>query len=161
MSHGNRDCAPVLFSAELKPHRSLSRRGFGLLLLFVGGTCFASGMMFWSIGAWPVTGFFGLDLLAIYVAFQINYSSARARESVRLTEQELCIRKTSPRGVSQEYRFNPYWVRLEVERVPDWGITRIALASHGKRLPIGSFLNPDDRESFVTSLQNALAGARH
>ena len=33
-----------------------------------------------------------------------------------------------------ESGFNPYWTRLEVERQPEFGVTRLRLASHGKRL---------------------------
>lgn len=160
MNDRNRDSGPLLFSAELKPYRSLSPRGFGLLLMFVGATCFGSGLLFWSMGAWPITGFFGLDLLAIQLAFRLNYRAARASESLELTEHELLVRQVAANGREQEHRFNPYWVRLEVERLPEWGITRMALRSHGNRLLIGSFLNPDDREPFVQSLTAALASAR-
>lgn len=154
------DGGPLLFQAELRPHRSLSRRNFGLLLGFVAATCFVSGLLFWSMGAWPVTGFFGLDLLAVHLAFRANYRAARAREIVELNGNELLIRKVAANGATQEFRFNPYWVRLEVERLPEWGVTRMALASHGRRLSIGSFLPPDDREPFLQSLQAALAAAR-
>lgn len=152
--------AELVFSAVLKPYRSLSPRGFALLLMLVASTCFASGLLFWSLGAWPIAGFFGLDILAIQFAFRLNYRAARAREIVEMTRDTLTIRRISASGKTEQFDFNPYWARLEVERLPDWGITRMALASHGKRLAIGSFLNPDDREGFATALQNALTSLR-
>jgi len=152
--------AELVFSAVLKPYRSLSPRGFALLLMLVASTCFASGLLFWSLGAWPIAGFFGLDILAIQFAFRLNYRAARAREIVEMTRDTLTIRRISASGKTEQFDFNPYWARLEVERLPDWGITRMALASHGKRLPIGSFLNPDDREGFATALQTALTSLR-
>ncbi|MBZ9935827.1 DUF2244 domain-containing protein [Mesorhizobium sp. BR1-1-16] len=161
MSDRNSDHpAEIVFEAELKPYRSLSPRGFALLLMFVAGTCFASGLLFWSLGAWPIAGFFGLDILAIQFAFRLNYRSARAREFVEVTRDRIEIRRVAASGKTEVFDFNPYWARFEVERVPDWGITRMMLASHGRRLAIGNFLNPDDREGFATAFQEALARVR-
>jgi uncharacterized membrane protein len=35
----------------------------------VGGVCFVFGGFFIAIGAWPVFGFLGLDVLIVYLAF--------------------------------------------------------------------------------------------
>ncbi|MBN9058660.1 MAG: DUF2244 domain-containing protein, partial [Rhizobiales bacterium] len=110
---------------------------------------------------WPIAAFFGLDILAIQLAFRLNYRSGRACEIVEMTDEHLTVRRIAPNGRAEDFDFNPYWARLEVERVPDWGIIRMALASHGRRLSIGSFLNPDDRESFASALSKALASVRH
>jgi len=151
----------VLFRATLTPYRSLTPRGFAALMMVIVLTSFGCGLLFWSMGAWPIAAFFGLDILAIQLAFRLNYRSGRACEIVEMTEEHLTVRRIAPSGRSEDFDFNPYWARLEVERVPGWGIIRMALASHGKRLAIGSFLNPDDRESFATALSKALASVRH
>jgi len=153
--------AELLFHATLKPYRSLSPRGYALLLMLVGGTCFLGGLLFWSMGAWPIAGFFGLDILIIQFAFRMNYRAARACEIVELTQDRLTIRRVAANGRAEDFAFNPYWARLEVDRHDEWGITRMALASHGKRLSIGGFLNPDDRESFAAAFSKALASVRH
>lgn len=160
MTDRNLDDAPLLFSAELRPHRSLSPRGFALLLMLIASTCFLSGLLFWSMGAWPIAGFFGLDIVAVQVAFRLNYRAARAREIVEMTRDRLSVRRIAPNGEAEDFSFNPYWARLDVERVPDWGITRIAVTSHGRSLPIGAFLGPDERESFAAAFSDALAAAR-
>ncbi len=105
----------------------------------------ASGLLFWSLGARPIAGFFGLDILAIQFAFRLNYRAARAREIVEVTRDRLVVERIAPNGRSESSP-STYWARFEVERVADWGITRMVLTSHGRRLAIGSFLNPDDRE---------------
>ncbi|MET4635627.1 DUF2244 domain-containing protein [Kaistia defluvii] len=151
----------VLFRATLTPYRSLTPRGFAALMMVVVFTCLGSGLLFWSMGAWPIAAFFGLDILAIQFAFRLNYRSARACEIVEMTQEHLTVRRIAPNGRAEAFDFNPYWARLEVERVPDWGIIGMALASHGRRLAIGGFLNPDDRESFATALTQALASVRH
>src|SRR4249920_138936 len=92
------DVQPELFSALLTPHRSLNRTGFLVVMAFVCVVSFAAGLAFLLMGAWPVLGFFGLDVLAIYWAFRINFRHARAREEIRVTPSELRLRRISHRG---------------------------------------------------------------
>src|SRR5471032_3070840 len=87
-----------LFSAELTPHRSLNRTGFLVLMGFLSFVSFAPGLAFWLMGAWPVFGFFGLDVLAVYWAFRINFHHARATEEISVTSSELRVRRVSHRG---------------------------------------------------------------
>lgn len=152
--------AELVFSAVLKPYRSLSPRGFALLLMVVASSCFAGGLLFWSMGAWPITAFFALDIVAIQLAFRLNYRAGRAREIVEITRARLRIERIGANGRGEIVDFNPYWARFQVVRVPDWGITRMALTSHGKTVELGGFLNPDDRESFAQALEAALQRVR-
>src|SRR3979409_2360869 len=86
---------PTIFSAVLTPHRSLGPTGFLIFMLVLGGISFVAGMVFVIAGAWPVLGFFGLDVLLVYGAFRINYRSARAYEEVTVTPSELKFRKVT------------------------------------------------------------------
>jgi uncharacterized membrane protein len=150
----------VIFSATLTPHRSLGRRGFLVLMSVVGALWFLTGLYFWSLGAWPVIGFFGLDFLAVWIAFRLNYRAARAYEDVEVSRTALVIRKVSASGRAQEIRFNPQWVRLEVDRDDEEGVTRIFVHTRDRRVPVGAFLNPEDRTSFARAFGAALAEAR-
>ena len=76
---------PTLFSAIITPHRSLTATGFMVVMGLVGVISFAGGLFFFILGAWPVVGFLGLDVLLIYWAFQANYRSAAAFEQVTVT----------------------------------------------------------------------------
>jgi uncharacterized membrane protein len=148
------------FQALLRPHRSLGRTGFMVLmgaLLFGWG---ATGAIFLAHGAWPVFGFFGLDFLAVYIAFRVNYRAARAREEVSISRTALDILKVAPSGKSEAHRFNPFWTRFSVARHDEIGITRMAVEAQGKDVTIGGFLNPDDRETFATAFSRALATAK-
>src|SRR5262249_17268240 len=90
MSHDNDpNTEPTLFSAVITPHRSLSSTGFLLVMLLVGGMSLIGGLFFFLIGAWPVVGFLGLDVLLVYLAFRINYRAANAYEQVTMTTSEL------------------------------------------------------------------------
>src|SRR3977135_3730616 len=84
---------PELFSTLLTPHRSLSRTGFLVLMAFLSIVSFAAGFAFLLMGAWPVLGFFGLDVLMVYWAFQINFCHAKATEEISVTPSELRVRR--------------------------------------------------------------------
>ena len=76
---------PELFSALLTPHRSLNRTGFLVLMSVVSAVSFVGGVASVLMGAWPILGFFGLDALAIYWAFKVNFRRARAYEEISIT----------------------------------------------------------------------------
>ncbi|MBV8754167.1 MAG: DUF2244 domain-containing protein [Hyphomicrobiales bacterium] len=151
---------PTLFSAVLTPHRSLGRTGFIVLMCLIGGISFAAGLVFFIAGAWPVMGFFGLDVLLIYIAFKVSYRTAAACEQVTMTPSTLTVRKVSHRGRVAEWTLNPVWVRLQREANEEFGIERLFLVSRGRRLPVATFLGPAEKESFANALAAALGEAR-
>jgi uncharacterized membrane protein len=154
------DTEPEIFSALLTPHRSLNRTGFLLVMAFLSVVSFATGVAFLLMGAWPVFGFFGLDVLAVYVAFRINFRRARASEEIRITPTELRLRRVSHRGHVVEFVFNPLWVQLDRKAHAEYGIEKLYLLSKGRRLAIASFLGPDEKASFAKALTAALQAAR-
>ena len=163
MSLGNEfdpQAQPELFSALLTPHRSLSSTGFLVLMVFVTAISFAAGLAALLMGAWPVFGFFGLDVLAIYWAFKINFRHARASEEIRVTVSELWVRRISHRGHVMEFVLNPLWVQLDQKIHAEYGIEKLYLVSKGRRVSIGSFLGPDEKASFAKALTAALQAAR-
>lgn len=148
------------FSACLYPHRSLGPTGFIVVMTIVSLVCFTGGLAFWAIGAWPIVGFFGLDVLIVWLAFRASYRQARAYQEVTLSAREMVIRSVSVRGTVAEVRLNPVWARLAVDRLEDEGVVRLAVTSHGRSHEIGRFLGPDERESFADALAAALSTAR-
>ena len=162
MAEGNAETfndQPV-FAAELVPYRSLGGKGFRVLLLITGVICFAHGLFFCITGAWPVGLFFGMDFLLLWGAFLMNYRAAKAREEVTVSRTNLSIRKFAPSGRMVEHCFNPFWARFRVRRHSEIGIVSMHVAGEGRRTDIGSFLNPDDRESFAKAMTGALATVR-
>lgn len=157
---GKKAADEPIFRALLTPHRSLGRTGFAVLMSVLGLAWLGFGLVFLSIGAWPVFGFFGLDLLLVYAAFKLNYRAARAREEVSVSRTALDIVKVAPSGRRQEHRFNPFWTKFRVARHDEIGITAMVVEGEGRNVPIGAFLNPDDRESFATAFGRALATAK-
>src|SRR5690349_11683466 len=160
-STGNDPLAePTIFSAIITPHRSLSGKGFLLVMALVGGMSFAGGMFFFLIGAWPVIGFLGLDVLLVYWAFRANYRAAAAFEEVTVTPSELRLRRVSHRGEVAEWTLNPVWTQLDRERHDEFGLLKLFLVSRGRRVSVAGFLSPKEKESFATALSAALGEAR-
>jgi uncharacterized membrane protein len=151
---------PKIFSAIITPHRSLGPRGFLIVMLCLGGLSFISGVVFVSLGAWPVFGFFGLDVLLVYFAFRANYRTARAYEEVTVTASELTVRKINHRGGVRQWTLNPLWVRLERIVHEEFGVERLFLVSHGRRLTIAGSLSPAEKASFARALASALGEAK-
>src|ERR1700755_280957 len=149
-----------LVSARLTPHRSLSRGGFVALMIFLTAVSFIAGFVFLLMGAWPVFGFFGLDVLVIYWAFRINFRRATAVEEISVTPSELRVRRVSHRGHVVEWVLNPLWVRLDQKTHAEFGIERLYLVSKGRRVSIGSFLGADEKASFAKALLAALQTAK-
>ena len=151
---------PKLFSALLTPHRSLSRTGFLVLMAFLCAVSFVAGVAFLLMGAWPVFGFFGLDLLVIYWAFRVNFRRGDASEEITVTPSELRVRRISHRGHVVEWVLNPLWVRLDQKTHAEFGIERLYLVSRGRHVSVGSFLGPDEKASFAKALLAALQAAK-
>jgi len=151
---------PKIFSAIITPHRSLSSTDFLIFMLCLGGLSFVSGMMFVLIGAWPVFGFLGLDVLLVYFAFRANFRAARAYEEVTVTSSELVVRKVSHRGRVREWTLNPLWVRLDRIVHEEFGVEQLLLVWRGRQLSIAGFLAPDEKASFAKALSAALGDAK-
>src|SRR5437016_10826030 len=151
---------PKLFSARLTPHRSLSRTGFLVLMALIASVSFVAGVAFLMMGAWPVLGFFGLDVLVIYWAFKVNFRTAQAREEISVTPSELRVRRISHRGHAAEWVLNPLWVRLDQQVHQEYGVERLYLVSRGHHVSIGRFLGPVEKASFAKALNAALVAAR-
>lgn len=151
----------VEFSAALKPHRSLSPRGFAVLMAVVGGILFVFGAFFLAIGAWPVFGFLGLDVLILYLAFRRNFADAEVREVVEVTGHEVVLYNGRPAISLSERRFPRPWVRVDLDEDPERDVIgSLALVYAGRRTEFASFLAPEERKSLADALKAAVARPR-
>jgi uncharacterized membrane protein len=125
----------------------------------LAGISFAAGLQFALIGAWPVMGFFGLDVALVYLAFRLNYRSGRLYETVELTPSLFSWTRVHPSGRRERFTCNPYWARIDLREWPD-GRTDLRLLSHGRQLAFGRFLTDDERRDLAFALRGALADQR-
>lgn len=147
------------FSAVLVPYRSLSPAGFLVLMSVLGIVSFVAGLAFYLAGAWPVLGFFGLDVLVVYIAFKLNYRSGRLYETVQVDPTALTVTRVHPSGCQEAFAFETAWVRVELGETHN-GRTELKLRLHARELHFGRFLNDDERRDFASALQDAVLAAR-
>lgn len=149
-----------LFVARLTPYRSLSQRGFGILMLVLASICFTVGIVFWSLGLWPIMGFMGLDVALVYLAFRTSYAQARGYENVSVSRVAVRLTQVSHCGRVAEHDFPQFCTRLEVDRHEEIGITQMRIANRARAVAFGAMLNPADRDSFADAFAKALAVAK-
>ena len=149
-----------IFAARLTPHRSLNPRNFRLLLIVFAVSVFFTTLPFLILGAWPVAGFMGLDVLIFWLAFRANFRAARAYEDVSVSPAEFAVAKVSAKGERAEWRFNPIWVRLDRQEDEEFGLEKLRVMSRGRELEIAGFLDPCSKADFAHELSLALAEAR-
>lgn len=145
----------AIFEAVLYPNRSLSRDGFVWMMGLVVLVSLLVGGGFAIVGAWPVTGFLGLDVLLLYLAFRWNFRDSSRADFIRLDEDGLSVRRIMPNGQAREWHFEAAWVQVVLER------KRLLLRSHGKQLAIGPFLTADERSTLADALREALHNRRN
>jgi uncharacterized membrane protein len=145
----------VIFATTVAPYRSLPPRRLTWIMLGLAafGCCCSIGFVL--AGAWPVTGFFGVDIALLYFAFRLSYRSARQRESVRLTQRALDIERIGVHGERQSWQLEPTWLRVTIDENAQ-GRGRLLLSSRGKTVGLGAFLNTDERRRLADELKAAL-----
>lgn len=149
----------VYFDAALHPHRSLDRTGFLLVMTVAVVFGFTIGIAFLLVGAWPVFGFCGAEILLLYIAFQLNYRSGQWSERLVLSDSGLQVRRFGPKGEVGRWDFEPGWLRINIEESRPHG-GALTLSSHGRSLSIGGFLTPDERSEVADALRVAITNYR-
>lgn len=146
------------FDAVIHPYRSLGPHGFRLFIGFLAAinAVFAGVMI--SQGAWPVAGFLGLDVLAVYVAFRLSYAQVRAFERFVIEGETLIVERVDKDGGRREWTFPAYWVSVWIDEGEL--STTVTLRSHGRSLEVGSYLAPFERKDFAAALRKTLAQAK-
>ena len=149
----------VFFDAILQPNRPLSPIGLTLVIGFVGIVSFVAGILFALRGAWPVTPFFGADVLLLALAMRASVRASRKHEHLILTSDALLIERVSAKGEIRREEINPYWLRVDHDD-PEFIGAELALVSRGKRWIVGSFLGAEERAALAEALRHALREAR-
>jgi uncharacterized membrane protein len=143
----------LYMDAELRPHRSLSLTAFKVMLIAVIVINVAVAAFFWVQGAFPVAGFLGLDVLALWLAFRFNYRAARRIERVRITRTQVYVWSSDSDG-ERHWVLNPVWARVLREG------TGVLIRSGKGQMRLGAFLSPKECEAFAAALDAALFRAK-
>lgn len=151
----------TVFQAQIRPHRSMGAEAQRLVITLVAIAGVISSIPFMVIGAWPVAGYFGLDVLLLFIAFRVNHNRGKEVEEVTLTPLQLYLRRICHRGRISEWRFNPLWTRIERGRHDaDYGLHDLAIISGPSRVAVARALSPHERAEFADAFEAGLAKAR-
>jgi uncharacterized membrane protein len=119
---------------------------------------FIVGALFFSIGAWPIAGFAGLDVLLMWWAFRANFADARKAERISISDHDVTFERFERDGSVETRKLIRRWTRVELEEdVERELIGSLRLVSGRTRIIIGSFLSSEERKSLATALKSALA----
>ena len=151
----------VLERLSIWPHRSLSRKGFIILMFVLGGLLFTIGFGFFLAGAWPVIGFLGFELFIVWGAFKLNYRAAKKRETIETTADTVTVKRTDATGKASATKFPLGWikVRLTPPVAPSNSSSQpqqVFLSSHGVEIEIGHFLHPAEKPALQREVSHLL-----
>ena len=147
------------------PYRSLSPRGFAVVMIALGSLAFCIGLGFFLMGAWPVIGFLGLELLVVWFAFRMNYRAARRRQHLTATSRQLTIETVSPAGDSETTEVPTAWAQVELtpRDEPEMRARerqKVIVRSHGRATEIGGFLHPAETPKLAREVKRMIGRAR-
>ena len=146
---------PLLFEATLKPHRSLSRRGIIIVIAaMLSGSLVVTSLMA-LLGAWPVIGFNGADLLLAIFLFRLNIRAARAVEVITLSRSALVVTRTDQHGHRATTTLPPYWLKAVLEERAGT-VPRLILAGRGQKVEIARLLGEGEKRDLAEALVRAL-----
>jgi len=149
----------IYMDAVLTPNSSLSPRAFMIIMLAFGTVSFICGLAFLSMGALPVVGFFGLDVLLVYAAFKWTFKQQTESTRVTVTNEHLRMRHTKPNGEVKSVALPTAFVRIELDEAAtpnSW----LRVEYGQKAYVIGRFLTLSERKSLAKALRQAVITAR-
>jgi uncharacterized membrane protein len=149
-----------LFSTRLRPHRALARRGRRKLLALFAALQAPLGVALILQGAWPAAVFVAAAWGGLALAFARNARAALAYEDLELSALELHYARVTPAGRRRDWRFNPLWVRLAIERHEEFGVERLDLLSRRTRVEIGACLGRHEKTRLAKDFSAALSRAK-
>ncbi len=145
--------------AVIRPHRSLSERGFIILIAVVTLCNCVSSAVFVYYGATLVPFFMALDVLAVIVAFAVSFAGARRIERVTITARDVVVTHEAPNWTKVVWESPTAFTRVTVEKDEERTIG-VRLALSGKDVPVAQALSPGERADFARALEQAIWEAR-
>lgn len=145
---------------SIRPHRALSDRGLMLVMAGLIVISFVAGISFLLIGAWPVVGFFGLDILLIWWAMRLTARRLdRQQETVTIHADRIHVSRTDESGITRHWTVSPAFARVLVAEKEDLP-PEVSLVCGGRGLSIGMALSPSERRDLAKALERAIWTAR-
>ncbi len=150
----------IVFEAEVTPYRSLSPRGLRRVLGFVGAVSLCTTSVFWYLGAWPIAGFNGGEILLAMFLFRAHARSRKQREVLLLSGQSLRILRTDAQGRNSERLLSPGWLNVTLLERPG-RVPGLFLSSRGQSVEVGAALGEPEKRDLALALSEAVHRLRN
>lgn len=152
---------PLYMDAEIRPNRSLSERGFIVLIAVVTLANCASAAVFLSMGATFVPIFLSIDVFAVITAFLVSFRAARRIERVQVSAREIRITEETPRWSRLVWESPTAFTRVRVELAdsPERAAA-LKLTLSGREVAVAAALSPRERADFAKALERAIWQAK-
>jgi uncharacterized membrane protein len=151
--------ATMYMDAEIRPNRSLSERGFIILIAIVTLANCASAAVFIAMGATFVPIFLGVDLLAVVVAFLASFRAGKRIERVQVTAREIRVTHETPKWSRLVWESPTAFTRVRVEKEEERTVA-LKLALSGREAEVAAALSPRERADFAKALERAIWEAK-
>ena len=145
--------------AEIRPHRSLSERGFIILIAVVTLANCCSAAVFVYMGATLVPIFLGIDVVAVIVAFMASFRAARQIQRVQVTARDIKVIHEAPNWSKVVWESPTAFTRVAVDREEGRAVG-LRLALSDRQVAVAQALSPGERQEFAAALQKAIWDAR-
>ena len=147
---------PVLFEAVCTANQSLGNRGMVVVAALVIVASAAVAALFAALGAWPVIGFAGAEVLLVLGLLSLHRRRGRqALEVLALVGDRLVVRRTDARGRREEVALDAYWARVSIEERPGTA-GRLLLTECRRRVAVGGMPGDAERRELAAMLAEAL-----
>lgn len=150
---------PLYMDAVIIPNRSLSERGFIVLISVITLINLATAAVFIALGAHFVPIFLGIDLAAIVIAFIISNRAVRNIERVQVSARDVVVRHETPKWTRVVWESPTAFTRVAVEE-EGGRVVGLSLALSGRQAPVAAALSPSERADFARALETAIQEAR-
>ena len=137
---------------KIYSNNSLSTKGFYILMTSIILPALFIGTAFSLIGAWPVLGFMGLEIILIYIFFKILFYKNNFYEHIMLDKAKFSISYNNKNNVINSVNLEPTWLQVKLEN----NNNKLQIFTHGNAIELGKCLAIKEKASLAKVIQEAL-----
>jgi len=144
---------PVL---EIRMMRGVSSypSAFKWVLVAFATLCLTVAGIFALLGAGPVLGFAGLELVLLFVLLRVAFRRASSEEDVSVAGDATIVQRAGgPQGRYVVARLQSYWLQVEPSL---YGAQGIVLRSRGTKVSVGVGLPANEVRELTAAMRSAL-----
>ena len=144
----------------IRPNQSISWKSSMVFILVIAFTCLTIGFGFAYVGATLILPFAGLEVLFVGICVYLVLNKTSQQEVITLSKDKLIIEKGAYK-LKKVWEYFRLWSYISVERPKHpWYPAHIVVTSKGERVPLGDFLNEQEKEELVSNLENIIQDLR-